>query len=113
MISDFLKTRAKLTPDKIALKEYIGDKSRSFSQLEKKANKLAGSMKSIGVFKGDRIGVLCRNRIEFFETLFAVSYTHLDVYKRQVERPGRCGQGGRDPALAGVHPCLLYTSRCV
>lgn len=71
MISDFLKTRAKLTPDKIALKEYIGDKSRSFSQLEKNAHKLAASMKSIGVVKGDRIGALCRNRIEFFETLFA------------------------------------------
>ncbi|MBN8649501.1 MAG: acyl--CoA ligase, partial [Caulobacterales bacterium] len=71
MISDFLKTRAKLTPDKIALKEYIGEKSRSFSQLEKNAHKLAASMKSIGVAKGDRIGALCRNRIEFFETLFA------------------------------------------
>lgn len=71
MISDFLKTRAKLTPNKIALKEYFGDKSRTFSQLENNANKLAASMKSIGVGEGDRIGALCRNRIEFFETIFA------------------------------------------
>ncbi|WP_186378800.1 hypothetical protein [Sphingobium sp. B2] len=33
----------------------------------------------------------------------AVSYTHLDVYKRQA-------QAGR---YAGCGRCLLYTSRCV
>ena len=62
----------------------------------------------------------------------AVSYTHLDVYKRQAlpaplrllgeERvvhrpvgvllPGATGGHGRGPRL-GVNACLLYTSRCV
>ncbi|WP_459448335.1 hypothetical protein [Erwinia amylovora] len=47
----------------------------------------------------------------------AVSYTHLDVYKRQAERflhvhrqnshLERCQRRGPDNA------CLLYTSRCV
>ena len=60
----------------------------------------------------------------------AVSYTHLDVYKRQVlanagaEHPGT--QAGRDAAdkvdrrgtgevmeAELCQPCLLYTSRCV
>ncbi|WP_459505229.1 hypothetical protein [Erwinia amylovora] len=41
-----------------------------------------------------------------------VSYTHLDVYKRQAERRPEsafllCAN------RAGFEPCLLYTSRCV
>ena len=52
--------------------------------------------------------------------LDAVSYTHLDVYKRQeVERSRRvldgsvtvmCAKGGVEPQS---ETCLLYTSRCV
>ena len=55
-----------------------------------------------------------------------VSYTHLDVYKRQalecegynVEVLGNCGSEVAQLGLKYVHndtcyPCLLYTSRCV
>ena len=60
-----------------------------------------------------------------------VSYTHLDVYKRQVSIRGDRPVGGpgqpaahaerhavgehrlRDAGSFGVRPCLLYTSRCV
>ena len=43
----------------------------------------------------------------------AVSYTHLDVYKRQ-DRVLMVGSGGIDGnAFAGGIICLLYTSRCV
>ena len=45
-----------------------------------------------------------------------VSYTHLDVYKRQGDRllgSGRVG-GGFHAGLGLAHgSCLLYTSRCV
>ena len=41
----------------------------------------------------------------FLARFTAVSYTHLDVYKRQA-----IGQHGE---LARIQPCLLYTSRCV
>ena len=71
----------------------------------------------------------------FLEGLKAVSYTHLDVYKRQVKRTENMNTlllpaGGRDTAaiaaeilrrggLVGLPTetvyglCLLYTSRCV
>ena len=47
-----------------------------------------------------------------------VSYTHLDVYKRQeqAQRPSQAdfGHGGRDSDYgSGADHCLLYTSRCV
>ena len=75
--------------------------------------------------------------VEPGETYYAVSYTHLDVYKRQLERCGvkteilgfttrtwKGGQSREDWLAAGrpPHPgrlndlrhiCLLYTSRCV
>ncbi|WP_290439209.1 hypothetical protein [Burkholderia plantarii] len=41
---------------------------------------------------------MCRT----FEQFDPVSYTHLDVYKRQ-----------HVPHVRTVRPCLLYTSRCV
>ena len=52
----------------------------------------------------------------------AVSYTHLDVYKRQPEIYAGCAERG-NPDMAIFHytiklvgrskGCLLYTSRCV
>ena len=67
---------------------------------------------------------LCHTMLD---TLLPVSYTHLDVYKRQVQSItqllGHLVQaGGKDAnlvfsphiALPGhVKGCLLYTSRCV
>ena len=40
------------------------------------------------------------------KVLNPVSYTHLDVYKRQSETFAACSS-------AKVKSCLLYTSRCV
>ena len=59
--------------------------------------------------------------------LVSVSYTHLDVYKRQVQHldiADELAHGqlieGTDHAGCAIHllaellqPCLLYTSRCV
>ena len=51
----------------------------------------------------------------------AVSYTHLDVYKRQVQQRGRVQDPGRwhgsrrdlCGSFSKGSDCLLYTSRCV
>ena len=60
-----------------------------------------------------------------YETIVkAVSYTHLDVYKRQVQRAVRhmaithTNQANREKELKAdgtisSERCLLYTSRCV
>ena len=48
-------------------------------------------------------------------TVMAVSYTHLDVYKRQRLGTAAMTIGAARPALeiATSYTCLLYTSRCV
>ena len=44
----------------------------------------------------------------------AVSYTHLDVYKRQmVDQIEPLGQGDLHREFERIKACLLYTSRCV
>ena len=49
----------------------------------------------------------------------SVSYTHLDVYKRQVQEYGIPEDEAQklmrdtDKARANYYACLLYTSRCV
>ena len=56
-----------------------------------------------------------------FESLpssVSVSYTHLDVYKRQLLPVFRSvitisGKDGNIFDVSGVFTCLLYTSRCV
>ena len=55
-----------------------------------------------------------------FKGIKTVSYTHLDVYKRQasttvVNKRSKIKQGSVVNALIirCIRPCLLYTSRCV
>lgn len=71
MIADFVKNRALLTPLKPAFIDYASGKTRNFDEIEKRSNRLAAYLHKNGVKCQDTIGVLCRNRIEFFELLFA------------------------------------------
>ena len=68
---------------------------------------------------------LCFGNAVFEHTVETVSYTHLDVYKRQIVLLCKlilhliCGQltvnigNGFAELLGKVCPCLLYTCRCV
>ncbi|WP_186378909.1 hypothetical protein [Sphingobium sp. B2] len=47
-----------------------------------------------------------RTAEQYSTTVAAVSYTHLDVYKRQV-------RGQSETIGERLQRCLLYTSRCV
>ena len=68
-------------------------------------------------------------RVNFNDDLSTVSYTHLDVYKRQGHGTGhayrghghrfshesacRCGANSSRGRRSVRYACLLYTSRCV
>jgi fatty-acyl-CoA synthase len=70
-IPDITAQRAQLTPDAIAFRDLVRGSTRSYAELETSAQRAAGLMSSLGIDAGDRIAILCRNRIEFFELLFA------------------------------------------
>lgn len=67
---DLLAKRAELTPRKVALEEAATGRTRTYRQLHDRASAAAALMADRGVRPGDRVAILCRNRIEFFEILF-------------------------------------------
>ena len=68
---DLLKKRANLTPDKIAMRDLNNGRAVSYHDLDQASVRCAALLQSLGVEERDRIAILCRNRVEFFEALFA------------------------------------------
>ncbi len=62
---------AQSTPDKVALID--GQRSVTFSQLDRRTNQLARALRHRGVGPGDRIASALRNSIEWFEVAGAAS----------------------------------------
>ena len=70
-IPDISAKRAVLTPDSTAFRDLVLGNSLSYLELEDRAGRAASLLVSRGVSAGDRVAVVCRNRTEFFELLFA------------------------------------------
>lgn len=70
-LTDLIARRAHLTPDKVALRELATGRQATYRALNDRAALSAGLLARLGVGAGDRVGVLCRNRIAFFDLLFA------------------------------------------
>ena len=70
-ILDFLAKRAELGPDRTAMVELATGEEVAYAELDDRASRAASLLARLGVGRSDRVAVLCRNRIEFFEILFA------------------------------------------
>ncbi|NND44864.1 MAG: long-chain fatty acid--CoA ligase [Xanthomonadales bacterium] len=68
---DFLAKRAELGPDDIAFEDLPSGGQTTYFELHLRASRAAALLQKLGVGPGDRVGILCRNRVEFFELLFA------------------------------------------
>lgn len=66
---DLAAKRAALAPNAIAFE--AGETALSFAELNENAARLASVLFDEGVSPGERVAILCRNRIAFFEALFA------------------------------------------
>ena len=69
-IPDLAAKRAALTPDAVALEELATGATRTYAQLDARADAAAAALAARGVRAGDRVAILCRQRIAFFEILF-------------------------------------------
>ena len=76
-LGQILKVNAKKFPSTIAIK----DNKRSFTypELNKRVNKLAYSLLSLGLKKGDKVAVLLENSIEIVEVYLATAKTGLVI----------------------------------
>jgi long-chain acyl-CoA synthetase len=60
-----VRAHARARPDQIALRQ--GDATRSYSELDDRARRVAHALAGLGVRRGDRVAVMVPNSIEFFE----------------------------------------------
>jgi fatty-acyl-CoA synthase len=70
-LPDLIARRAELTGDSVALEELATGRSLTYSALDERSGRAASLLQSRGVGEGDRVAILCRNRLAFFEALFA------------------------------------------
>ena len=68
---DITAKRAALTPGRIAFEDAITARTLTYAALEDRCARAAAVLAGLGVGRGDRVAILCRNRIEFFEIMFA------------------------------------------
>jgi fatty-acyl-CoA synthase len=70
-LTDLLARRAYLGPNRVAFTSPLTGSSLTYAELHDRAGRAASLLQAMGVEAGDRVGLLCRNRVEFFEVLFA------------------------------------------
>lgn len=75
LIPDMASKRAELSPDALAFHDTSTGIDWSFAQINEAANAVAAGLKGQDLEEGDRVGILCQNRAEFFITLFACQKT--------------------------------------
>jgi fatty-acyl-CoA synthase len=68
---DLLGERARLTPDKVALVYVPTGERLTYRELDAHAVRAAAAWGALGLEKGDRVGLLAGNRIEFLDCFFA------------------------------------------
>jgi len=70
-VFDILASRADLGPGRVAMEDLVNGDRVNYLELSLRTGRTAALLTSLGVKQGDRVALLCRNRIEFFELLFA------------------------------------------
>lgn len=73
-IFNILAKRADLGPDRMAIEDIVRGERVTYQQLNLRSGRSAAMLAGMGVGYGDRVALLCRNRIEFFELLFACAW---------------------------------------
>lgn len=71
MITDLAAKRAEISPDAIAFTTVETGAALSYADFDRRASQAAQVLAETGISHGDRVVILCRNRVEFFEILFA------------------------------------------
>lgn len=69
----FLQKRAFLSPDLEGYVESDGSQRLTFAELDASCNQVANALRSAGIEKGERVGLLLMNSREFMEAYFALA----------------------------------------
>lgn len=103
-LPDLIAKRAALSPHAVALEEAASGRTLSYAGLDARAEAAAAAMAARGVGKGDRVAVLCRNRIAFFELLFGCAKLGAVLVPLNWRMPA----SELDGLIADCAPALLF-----
>lgn len=70
-LTDIIAKRALLCPNRVAFIEADTGRRLSYAELESRIACLAAVLSARGVNREDRVAIICRNRVAFFEAMFA------------------------------------------
>jgi fatty-acyl-CoA synthase len=102
-LPDLIGRRAELTPHSVALEEVATGRTLTYAGLDARAGRTASLFSARGVGRGDRVAILCRNRIAFFEALFACARLGAILVPLNWRMP----PAELDPLIADAAPRLL------
>jgi acyl-coenzyme A synthetase/AMP-(fatty) acid ligase len=80
ILSTLMKKHAETYPDKLALFEFETEKGVTYKQLNEDINKIANGLLSLGLKRGEGIGVLCEHRLHGYELQWACLKTGIIFY---------------------------------
>ena len=70
-LGDLLALQAERTPDRVAVVDY--ERSVTYGAFDRRVNRLAHALGAMGLGRGNRVGILSENRLEYIEALFAAA----------------------------------------
>jgi mevalonyl-CoA ligase len=71
--NDLLTDRCRYQPDNVALISPQQNIQYTYAQLQNRSRRVAAALRNLGVQRGDRVGILLGNRIEYVEVRRAPS----------------------------------------
>ena len=72
---DWVGHHADARPNKEAVRDLGTSRSFTYAQLDRRVDAMAAYLRSLGIGRGDRVGVLAHNGVEFFDMQFACART--------------------------------------
>ena len=75
LVPDMAGKRAEISPDSVAFRDGFSGREWSFAEVNCAAAGFAAGLRDAGLGEGDRLAILCHNRVEFFLALFACQKT--------------------------------------
>ena len=103
VITDMAAKRAELSPDRIAFADVESGRDYSFAEINRLAESAAAGLLASGLERGDRIAILCHNRVEFFILLFACQKAGFVLVPLNWRQP----QAELSPLIALTRPARL------
>lgn len=108
-VTDMAGKRAELSGRAVAFHDGEAGARITFAEVEARANRLARALARLGAGPGDRVGVLCHNRPDFFALLFAAQKARAILVPLNWRQPA--AELGPIVAQAGID-LLLHDAAC-